>query len=64
MITVRQQPANLFPAYNDAVYMLSSSNVGQDNFKFVVDIYVGATKVDRMLIPPHPTDHKKNRVGP
>jgi hypothetical protein len=55
-ITVRQQPANLFPAYNDAVYMLSSSNVGQDNFKFVVDIYVNSVKVDRMLIPPHPTE--------
>jgi hypothetical protein len=55
-ITVRQQPANLFPAYNDAVYILTSTNVGQTNFKFVVDIYVGGVKVDRMLIPPHPTE--------
>ena len=55
-ITVRQEPANLFPAYNDAVYILTSTNVGQTNFKFVVDIYVGGVKVDRMLIPPHPTE--------
>ena len=55
-ITVRQQPANLFPAYNDAVYIVTSSNVAQTNFKFVVDVYVGGTKVDRMLIPPHPTE--------
>ena len=55
-ITVRQQPANLFPAYNDAVYIVTSSNVGQPNFKFVADIYVNSVKVDRMLIPPHPTE--------
>ena len=55
-ITVRQQPANLFPAYNDAVYIVTSSNVAQPNFKFVADIYVNSVKVDRMLIPPHPTE--------
>lgn len=55
-ITVRQEPANLFPAYNDAVYIVTSSNVGQPNFKFVADIYVNSVKVDRMLIPPHPTE--------
>lgn len=55
-ITVRQQPANLFPAYNDAVYIVTSSNVAQANFKFVADIYVNSVKVDRMLIPPHPTE--------
>ena len=55
-ITVREQPANLFPAYNDAVYIVTSSNVAQPNFKFVADIYVNSVKVDRMLIPPHPTE--------
>lgn len=55
-ITVRQQPANLFPAYNDAVYIVTSTNVAQPNFKFVADIYVNSVKVDRMLIPPHPTE--------
>jgi len=55
-ITVRQQPASLFPAYNDAVYIVTSSNVAQPNFKFVADIYVNSVKVDRMLIPPHPTE--------
>lgn len=55
-ITVRQQPASLFPAYNDAVYIVTSTNVAQPNFKFVADIYVNSVKVDRMLIPPHPTE--------
>jgi len=55
-ITVIQQPASLLPAYNDAVYILTSTNVAQDNFKYVVDVYVNSVKVDRMLIPPHPTE--------
>lgn len=54
-VTIQQQASVLTPAYNDAIYILSSNNTSQDNFKYVVDIYVGGVKVDRMLIPPHPT---------
>lgn len=54
-ITIEQAPADLNPAYNDVIYYLTSSNSGQDNFKFVVDLYVGGIKVDRMLVPVHPT---------
>lgn len=55
MITIRQAPPTLAPAYNDANYVFTSTNVGQPNFKFVVDLYVGGVKVDRMFVPPHPT---------
>lgn len=57
-ITVNQGVASLLPAYNDAVYVLQSTNVAQPNFKFVVDYYVAGVKVDRQLIPPHPTTSK------
>jgi len=55
MITIQQRPQTLSPVYNDMVYILSSTNVSQTNFKFVVDIYEGATLVNRLLVPPHPT---------
>lgn len=53
-ITVQQSVGSLRPAYNNADYILSSSNVSQPNFKYVVDYYIGGIKVDRQLIPPHP----------
>lgn len=58
-ITIEQGVASLLPVYNDAYYTLSSTNVNQPNFKFVVDYYINGVKVDRQLIPPHPT----NQVG-
>lgn len=54
-ITIQQQPVPLQPAFNEAVFIVSSNNVAQDNFKFVCDIYVGGVKVDRLIVPPHPT---------
>lgn len=54
-ITIKQAPPTLVPAYNDANWIFSSTNAGNDNFKFVVDIYIASVKVDRMLVPPHPT---------
>lgn len=55
-ISVLQGVASLLPAYNDAVYVIRSTNTAQDNFKYVVDYYVAGVKVDRQLIPPHPTN--------
>lgn len=54
-ITIQQAPSTLMPAYNDINWILSSTNYTQPNFKYVVDIYVASVKVDRMLVPPHPT---------
>ena len=54
-VTIQQQPSILSPAFNDAVFIVSSTNVLADSFQYVVDIYVSGVKVDRMLVPPHPT---------
>lgn len=55
MITIQQAPSVESPVYNDITYVLSSSNVAQTNFKYVVDIYTLSTLRARLLIPPHPT---------
>lgn len=54
-ITIQQAPSTLMPGYNPSNYILSSTNYTQANFKYVVDVYVASVKVDRMLVPPHPT---------
>ena len=53
-ITIQQQPSILSPAYNDAIFVVSTSNGSQPSFQFVADLYIGGVKVDRMLVPPHP----------
>lgn len=45
------------PAFNDIKYLVSSTNSGQDNFKYVMDIYINGsgTRTHRETVPPHPT---------
>lgn len=56
MVTIHQSLATNAPAYNDLTYVVSSSNVAQQNFRFVADIYIsGVTGYFRQKKAPHPT---------
>lgn len=53
-ITIEQAPNKRQPAYNDLVFVVSSTNSGNTNFKYVVDVVInGATT--RMTLFPHPS---------
>lgn len=47
-ITINQQPTGNMPAYNPLVFHVSSTNIAESNFKFIADLYVDGTKVDRL----------------
>ncbi len=54
-ITIEQNPNELFPAHNSMIYVLNSTNVAQDNFKYVNDIIVnGAADPIRTRFPADP----------
>lgn len=52
-VTIEQNPAAYAPVYNPIEYVLSSDNTGNDNFKFLVDVYINGavTKEIRLPIP-------------
>jgi len=54
-ITIRQQPQTFSPGYNELIYVVTSTNTAQANFKYVFDVYVDGTKVARELRQVHPT---------
>lgn len=56
-ISILTQPQTFQPVYNPMYYRVTSTNVTQDNFNFVFDIYTGTTAttlVTRILLPPRP----------
>jgi hypothetical protein len=57
MITIQQQPQLYTPVYNPMRFVLSSNNTAQDNFKYVVDVYVSGHvgRVVRNLYSADPT---------
>jgi hypothetical protein len=42
MISILDNPDTFAPAYNPMMYVLSSTNISQANFKYVCDIYIGS----------------------
>ena len=53
---IHQQPGQYRPAYNDLIFVVSSSNNAQLNFNYFADIYiVGVTDPIRLKAPVHPT---------
>lgn len=56
-ITIQQQPQLYTPVYNPMRFVLSSTNSGQSNFKYVVDLYISGTvgRVWRGLYNADPT---------
>lgn len=52
--TLHQYPDTHVPAYNDIIYVVSSSNNGQSNYKYIADIIIGSETI-RLKCFPHPT---------
>jgi len=52
-ITIQKQPTQDVPAYNDIVYIVSSDNTSEANFKYVADIYIGSDMI-RVTANKHP----------
>jgi hypothetical protein len=53
-ITIEQAPNQRQPAYNDLVFVVSSTNSGQTNFKYVVDVVING-ETTRLTLFPHPS---------
>lgn len=54
-VTIHQQPQLFTPVYNPMRFVLSSTNSSQDNFKYVVDVYVsGVSGFTRLLVSADP----------
>ena len=44
-ITINSTPQTYNPAYNDIVFVVTSTNIAQPNFKYIADIYVGSQTI-------------------
>lgn len=57
-LTIYNTPKEFAPAYNQMIYTLSSTLSGNDNFRYVADIYVnGAATYTRLSVAPNPTNN-------
>jgi hypothetical protein len=58
-ITILATPKAFAPVYNKMEYLISSTNVAQPNFAYLVDIYINGsvTKTVRLRIPVRPSDN-------
>tara|TARA_R110000796_G_scaffold13290_4_gene43074 strand:+ start:310 stop:1800 length:1491 start_codon:yes stop_codon:yes gene_type:complete len=59
--TLKVSPSALNPTYNETIFVLESPNIVQNNFKWVVEIWIdglpnatGTTKVTTLVILPNP----------
>jgi hypothetical protein len=50
-ITINSTPQTYNPAYNDIVFVVTSDNVAQSNFRFVADVYVGGQTIRLTCFP-------------
>jgi len=57
-ITIEQAPDSITPVYNKVEYLISSTNSGNTDFSYLVDIYINGsgTKTARLRIPIRPSD--------
>lgn len=57
---VNQNPPAYSPAYNENMFLATSSGTAQTNFRFVFDVYAndGVTLIARIKLPARPTDNK------
>lgn len=54
-ITINQQLDEITPAYNEMVYVVTSTNIAEDNFKYIADVYIDGTYTKRLSLPANPT---------
>lgn len=57
-ISILSQPETHTPAYNDQYFVLSSTNSGQTNFKYICTVTVDGQSAISFPIDKHPTDSK------
>ncbi len=55
-ITIHQSPDTFTPVYNPVVFVASSTNVGENNFSYVFDLYIGGVLQTRHRIPANPSN--------
>ena len=55
-ISVNKSVSTIAPAYNRNEIVLDSTNKTEDNFKYVVDIVIDSTIVNRLLVNPQPVN--------
>tara|TARA_R100001244_G_scaffold63542_1_gene52773 strand:- start:8783 stop:10000 length:1218 start_codon:yes stop_codon:yes gene_type:complete len=53
-ITIEQTPILYTPVYNEMIYVISSTNSGNTNFKYVVDVVINSDSF-RLTLFPHPS---------
>ena len=60
-ITIHANPKTFAPVYNKMEYLISSTNSGEPNYAYLVDIYINgsATKTVRLRIPLRPDGYGK-----
>lgn len=51
---VLQSPVLYQPAYNDIIFVVSSTNNGQTNYNYIADLYIGSDVI-RLTAPANPT---------
>jgi len=58
-ITILANPKTFAPVYNKMEYLIESTNSGEPNFAYLVDIYINGsgTKTVRLRIPARPSDN-------
>jgi hypothetical protein len=52
--SISQQPSLYAPAYNDQIYVVTSSNNGQTNFNYIAQVYIGSDIIT-LKAPANPT---------
>jgi len=57
-ITIDNSPSEYQSFHDDLWYVVSSTNTGQTNFKYVFDVYINSTLVARVKSFPQPTTNK------
>jgi hypothetical protein len=50
-LAINQQPRQFQPAYNDLIFVLTSPNNTQDNYKYLIDITVGSDVIRLKCFP-------------
>lgn len=55
-ITIESNPQDFTTVGNPITFVLSSTNVAQPNFKYVADVFIGATQLVRLKTSPNPNN--------
>ena len=53
-ITILLEPQEFQPVYNEVITVLSSTNSGQPNFQYVIDVNVDGVNTSRIKVTPNP----------